>query len=122
MDAMKDALMKRKNKMQHEIKISIELDPASGKEEEMDKKMGLAPSVKDAKSPKEKKLMADSSEVELPGQDNSLEEEASESPSDMEKEAMMAMPEMPNGREPNSLHEKVKAAMEKEKMTKKLKK
>ena len=123
MDAMKDALVKRKKNVMDNMKISIEFEPIDPKEEEKEKKMGLAPSVKDVESPKEKKLMANAPEMELPGQVNSTEEEMSESPADMDKESMMGMPEMPNGRGPNSLHEKaMMAMMQSNKMKKNLKK
>lgn len=138
MDAMKDALNKRKNAIQHNLKISIEMLPGNKgdfekhKAEESEKKLGLAPEVKDAKSPKEPKLIppADeknrfvgADEVELGSRPESPEEEDTESPQERlaegeiadlaEMAARKAMPEAPIGREPKSLHEKALSQMKK---------
>ena len=121
MDSLKEALSRRKKHLDHGVKISIELHGEDkSKEEDKEKKMGMAPEVKDSESPVEAKLIPHGSDekVEL-GEFNSPEEEDTESPKERLAESAIedllgkGMPEEPIGREPNSLHERALAQMKK---------
>lgn len=130
MDHLKEALLRRKNGLDQHLKISIEVvEPDKEKKEE--EKKGMAPEVKDAKSPVEPKLVAGKMEhealrLEDPDAEIDLDqredlEGAAHEDAEKIKElglpdyyiAKKAMPEEPIGREAKSLHEKALMKMKK---------
>jgi hypothetical protein len=99
MDAMRDALIKKKKDIEKSFKISIEIEP-SDESEEKPEKIGMAPEVKDAEAPVEP--------TQVPEDEVKEGEAEVEIPLEQMKKGMV---ELPKGREPMTLSEKATALM-----------